>query len=484
MKSNKTLFYGFTDKICLAISKFSSVDCEFISIYENPPFYTVGSWIQLSQNCQEPWDPSICHKDEFAKILGYSNILFECYSRHFYYAHRRDPSPQVYNSIIRSHYVVLKRILLRVKPARVFFSNIPHEGFDNLLQIIAEINHIESYACFQLPFGPRFFCVRLNCSSATSSYDMFSTNCLAQPLTAQNNHSHVDAYIQKLLGHHEYVNMSDLRPHPRLPTVNINFKGAAKRLKQLTLRFICSYVLNIFKAQIAHLMYQRYQWALSERIGRIKKGYHKEDYIYVPLHLQPEISTSVLGSIFCDQTIALSIASHLARKVGCTVLCKENPKQSYPYRSSHFFEACDSIDNVFFVDSSTDSRKLIRDATMVVTATGTAGLEAVASGVPVYCLGDAWWGSVTGVSKSIESAYSDILKHKERKHSTIACMSQGEALAILRSDLIRIENVTHSGCSDSDYLSEFSVNEESNSEILARSLVDIINRLCASETLT
>lgn len=480
VNNRPVLFYGFSDSTCIEIRRSLGDNAEFISIGEKPPFPSVCSWSQLAKNIAKPWDHSICDELEFIQVLSHHRLLTECYSRHYYYNHSAGPPAQGYDNIIRSHYSLCKSFFFRKKPSAIFFSNIPHEGFDNLLQIVANINHIPTYACFQLPFAPRFFCLHLSTDASTTDGNLFA---MERMIEAHADESSADedvvSFIQKLLGHGEYSYMSDLSPHPILPSVGNPIKSFIGRACRLELKGAYNSVKSFGGAILAWQRYKKYRQLLLKHVGPKPTSYTDQDYIYVPLHLQPELTTSALGSIYVDQTIALSIASKLAHMTGCKVLCKDNPKQSYPYRSPFFFETCEAIKNLYFVDASTSSRDLIINASLTITVTGTAGLEAVAMGVPVYCLGDAWWKTVAGVAKTFEEAYLSIKKQRKLhqfKHKR--SISSNSAIG-LRKDLNRLANASYSGCSDPDYCQEFSSCEIANSEILAKSLSGIVARLGA-----
>jgi hypothetical protein len=121
-------------------------------------------------------------------------------------------------------------------------------------------------------------------------------------------------------------------------------------------------------------------------------------YIYVPLHLQPEMTTSSLGGIYRDQLLMIE---HLHRILpsGWRILVKENPKQSFFARGAMFFHRLNRLQNVEMVPSDTNSEKLIKSSQIVATVTGTAGWEAVQIGKPVITFGYAWYNKVAGVHR-------------------------------------------------------------------------------------
>lgn len=121
-------------------------------------------------------------------------------------------------------------------------------------------------------------------------------------------------------------------------------------------------------------------------------------YIYVPLHNQPEMSTSALGGLFRDQ---LLMVEALAAKLpeGWSIYVKENPRQGSYARGPMFFHRLSRIAGVRFVPSDTSTQALMQNAKLVATVTGTVAWEAVRSGRPAVVFGRAWYRSLPGMHR-------------------------------------------------------------------------------------
>ena len=126
-------------------------------------------------------------------------------------------------------------------------------------------------------------------------------------------------------------------------------------------------------------------------------------YIYVPLHYQPERTTSPEGGVFANQLLMVDVLSKCTPE-GWNIYVKEHPMQ-FKAVSSHgecsrtadFYDDLVALPNVMLIPISTSSFNLIDNAKAVATATGTIGWEAVLRQKPVMIFGHAWYKNCEGV---------------------------------------------------------------------------------------
>lgn len=125
-------------------------------------------------------------------------------------------------------------------------------------------------------------------------------------------------------------------------------------------------------------------------------------FLFFALHYQPERATAPLAGLLGDQILILELlARHLPK--GWRILVKEHPWQLQPMsrgelsRPSWFYDEIAAIPGVELVPLSYTSEALIRKARAVVTATGSAGWEALCRGIPVLLFGRSWYASCPGV---------------------------------------------------------------------------------------
>jgi hypothetical protein len=123
-----------------------------------------------------------------------------------------------------------------------------------------------------------------------------------------------------------------------------------------------------------------------------------EPYVYFPLHLQPEMTTSTLGDQYNDQLLALE-RLHLETPDDWFIYIKENPIQTEVMRGDWFFERLKALPKVKMAPIQTSTYQLIKHSRFVATITGTAGWEAISGGKNVLVFGRPWYLSLPGVFK-------------------------------------------------------------------------------------
>ena len=121
------------------------------------------------------------------------------------------------------------------------------------------------------------------------------------------------------------------------------------------------------------------------------------DFVYFPLHFQPEQNTTAWGGIYDDQLLAIE---QLSRKLpdGWKILVKENPLQPGFMRGKWFYERLNGIANAELVPVETDTYELLRKSRFAATITGTVGWESISGGKPVLVFGPGcWYRTLPGV---------------------------------------------------------------------------------------
>jgi hypothetical protein len=187
------------------------------------------------------------------------------------------------------------------------------------------------------------------------------------------------------------------------------------------------------------------------------------DYVYFPLQLQPEMTTSALGERFRDQAYAIERLAGILPD-GVRILVKENPKQGGYMRGPMFFHRLRRIPSVTFLPSWADTHALTGGAKFVAAITGTAGWEAVRAGTPALVFGKAWYRSFAGVHEWREGiTYDEIIQPFAHDD-----LEQAAGSLIAR---------THEGVVDRHYTKIVPDYEEaSNDAQVAQTLLELVGR--------
>lgn len=127
-----------------------------------------------------------------------------------------------------------------------------------------------------------------------------------------------------------------------------------------------------------------------------------KNYIYIPLHYQPERTTSPEGGIYDSQWLMIQLLSKTIPN-GWKLFVKEHSTQFHIRYSGHiaryknYYNDILELDNVELVPLEYNSFDLIDNAKAVATVTGTAGIEAVVRNHPVLVFGNPWYQDCEGV---------------------------------------------------------------------------------------
>ena len=186
-------------------------------------------------------------------------------------------------------------------------------------------------------------------------------------------------------------------------------------------------------------------------------------YVYMPLQLQPEMTTASLGGIYTDQALAIERLADLLPE-GVRILVKENPKQGAYMRGPMFFHRLKRIPQVQFLPSSANTHALTANAQFVATVTGTVGWEAVRLGKPALTFGQAWYRSLPGVVE-----YRDGLRYEDVVNLTIDHSALERAVGDLLSRC-------HEGIIDRHYRKMVDDHDpQENAAKVARTILDLLS---------
>ena len=295
----------------------------------------------------------------------------------------------------------------------VLFFNIPHLAYDTIIYQIAMSLKIPITIVTQSLFPDKFFSLeKIEC------YGDFNENKIIKKDKLITLPKLNLFYMKKIKQRNEKSGQINLKTLAHF-FMFIIFKMPSLLLKPIYLLKILMRVQKIYKkfpkwrdpfANFFHKNELSYFEHLAEFENN--KINFEENFIYFPLPMQPEMTTSAIGGEFRDQLLALEKLSNILPS-GVKIYVKENPKQGSYARGPLFFHRLSRIKSICFVPSYADTNLLTDKAIFIATVTGTVGWEALCKGKNILVFGHAWFKDFPGVIKFHEKlTYKEIIKQK------------------------------------------------------------------------
>ncbi|MCK4347264.1 MAG: hypothetical protein KAW47_01485 [Thermoplasmatales archaeon] len=382
----------------------------------------------------------------YDEILRSSIYQFmDMMSRHSFYAEK---SFHDYLNIFNMQFDLFSNLLTKNNIDVVLFSNLPHEGPDLVLYKIAKKLNVKTILFYQTIFPNKFFYLfdvedfgkfneiehvneRPNvkiekkheknlfytANNKQYKYGIFSLQrssfgsllvSLLVSLFKRKNYLVLKSFLHRYFKYNVKKNVSLSSKHQIDLTNKCAYspsnlfslvKELLLRVKTHSKRFLQRY--SNYRESKRNLLD-----ILTKQIDLTKK------FVYFPLHMQPELTTSGLGGIYVDQLLAIERLSKVIPVDWC-IYVKENPVQTELMRGKWFFSRLRLIKNVKVVSPDFDTYSLIKNSIFVATITGTAGWEAISGGKNTLVFGNAWYKTLPGVfSYDEDFELEDILEYK------------------------------------------------------------------------
>lgn len=180
------------------------------------------------------------------------------------------------------------------------------------------------------------------------------------------------------------------------------FNLLKRRLKRLRNSIKEHTTLNMIKQSINRRLKQNLKKEYNS--VKIKADFNKK-FIYAPLQLQPERTTSPGGDIFVDQILVIETLS-ASLPPNWVIYVKEHPRQwlrrgllFFDSRYQGYYKKIANLKNVQLIPIKTDTYTLINKSQAVATITGTAGWEAILRGKPAIIFGYPWYKDCSEIFK-------------------------------------------------------------------------------------
>ncbi len=149
-----------------------------------------------------------------------------------------------------------------------------------------------------------------------------------------------------------------------------------------------------------------------------KLNLQNTEYVYFPLHFEPERTTNPDGGYFHDQFIAIKSLRKIVPS-SIAIFVKEHPSQFFYSgkgsrgRSSLIYSLIKKIENTKIVSTEVDTIDLIKNSSLVATISGTVAIEASSLGRHSIVFGNPWYAGCPNIfSYSDHITYENIISQK------------------------------------------------------------------------
>ena len=168
-----------------------------------------------------------------------------------------------------------------------------------------------------------------------------------------------------------------------------------------------------YRRQIPDL--KQFIWPYANKvldvIGTFELPVKGEKYVYFPLHVNPEVSTSFYGRWYVNQ---LALIENIARSIPCDykLYVKEHP-YNYSSRPLYFRKEIKKFSNIRLISPHANSVEIIKNSSLVLTITGTVGWEAILFQKPAIVFGDVYYTIFDEIAKVHDlRSLSSLIKEK------------------------------------------------------------------------
>lgn len=157
---------------------------------------------------------------------------------------------------------------------------------------------------------------------------------------------------------------------------------------------------------------KKYFKALSNNDGKPQK------FIFFPLHMTPESSINTLEAYFIDQLKLIDLI-RLNMPHNFFLLVKEHPVM-IGERKSNFYNEINKKSGVLLVKNNQNTKKLIKMSSLIITITGTVGLEAYLDDRKTLMFGPTFFSHLCDRHRSYENIKTEIFNaiHNKKEKKT------------------------------------------------------------------
>lgn len=148
---------------------------------------------------------------------------------------------------------------------------------------------------------------------------------------------------------------------------------------------------RIFKEKVSRSLYRKSRQSFIDANLKKQLG-SDEQFVYFPLHYEPEKITLTIGKFFPDQ---IAVTKIIARSlpIGYKLYVKDHPyMKTIGWRDISYYKKIMGLPNVELLHPSISHEEIMKKCSLVVTIAGTAALEAAFAKKPSIILTDVDYG--------------------------------------------------------------------------------------------
>ena len=163
-----------------------------------------------------------------------------------------------------------------------------------------------------------------------------------------------------------------------------------------------------------------------------------ENFIYYPLQLEPERTLLIPAGHYTNQ---IEVITNIARSIPIDfqLIVKEHPMQKiYAWRDISFYKKIQELPNVKLIHPSVSQKTILEKCKMVITVTGTTGLEGILHKKPCIVLADTIYDRLSSVHrlKNLEELPNTI---KESLKKEVSLKDVNEFMDLLNTNTFDLD---------------------------------------------
>jgi hypothetical protein len=292
--------------------------------------------------------------------IAYSDIIFNKFNKYYKFK-----AEQIL-SIFEQECKFFENILDQVNPDFLII-RISDSSDSQLIQLICEARGIKI-----LTQGFSRLGLREIISSEVDTLDSNENNKINQTFTFKELQNYSEKYVEQEKEFRE-----------NFKTSKINWvKGTIEYLRMINnSKYRMHYTnygkntLNVIKNESFFLLKKKIQNSFLKKYAKMKIN-QNEKFVYFPLQLEPERTLFIPAPFYTNQLeVILNIAKSLP--IDYVLYVKEHPMQAvYGWRNTSYYKKILELPNVILIHPNFSNETLLENCQLLITITGTSGLEA------------------------------------------------------------------------------------------------------------